>query len=120
MMNMTENNFKSELRSFFGLIMLNLVTAAMAIGLGVALVVTILMERVQAGDIFVPSLLLIPLGAIALVCGIIWGCSIEEGLQGTIKILLIITGAQSKYLMDSRGARVGGPSPSNENLDAVQ
>ena len=53
---------------------------------------------------------------------IIWGCSIEEDLQGTIKLLLIITGAQSKYLMDSRGARVGGgPSPKNDDeLDAIR
>ena len=34
---------------------------------------------------------------------IIWGCSIEPELEGTIKILLIITGAKSKYMLDSRG-----------------
>lgn len=34
---------------------------------------------------------------------IIWGCSIEPDLTGTIKILLIITGAKSQYMMDSRG-----------------
>ena len=35
---------------------------------------------------------------------IIWGCSIEPELEGTIKILLIITGAKSKYMLDARGA----------------
>jgi cell division protein FtsZ len=34
---------------------------------------------------------------------IIWGCSIEPELTGTIKILLIVTGAKSKYMLDSRG-----------------
>ncbi|MGD0818679.1 MAG: cell division protein FtsZ [Methanomassiliicoccales archaeon] len=34
---------------------------------------------------------------------IIWGCSIEPELEGTIKILLIITGAKSKYMLDARG-----------------
>jgi cell division protein FtsZ len=35
---------------------------------------------------------------------IIWGCSIEPELTGTIKILLIVTGARSKYMLDARGA----------------
>ena len=56
---------------------------------------------------------------------IIWGCSIEPELEGTIKILLILTGAQSKYMLgkdDGRGKlgvmdqprpKVGGgPAPS--------
>ena len=34
---------------------------------------------------------------------IIWGCSIDPDLTGTIKILLIITGAKSQYMMDNRG-----------------
>jgi len=34
---------------------------------------------------------------------IIWGCSIEPDLEGTIKILLIVTGAQSKYMLDAMG-----------------
>ncbi len=57
---------------------------------------------------------------------IIWGCSIEPELEGTIKILLILTGAQSKYMLgkdDGRGKlgsmeqprpKVGGgPAPSS-------
>ncbi len=35
---------------------------------------------------------------------IIWGCSIDPELQGTIKILLIVTGAQSKYMYGKGGA----------------
>jgi cell division protein FtsZ len=34
---------------------------------------------------------------------IIWGCSIDPELEGTIKILLIVTGARSQYIMSSRG-----------------
>jgi cell division protein FtsZ len=34
---------------------------------------------------------------------IIWGCSIEPELTGTIKILLIVTGAKSKYMLNARG-----------------
>ena len=36
---------------------------------------------------------------------IIWGCSIEPDLTGTIKILLIITGAKSQYMLDGRGMK---------------
>ena len=48
---------------------------------------------------------------------IIWGCSIEPELTGTIKILLIVTGAQSKYMMDARGAGMNsqpGPRPGQQ------
>jgi len=37
---------------------------------------------------------------------IIWGCSIDPELEGVVKVLLIITGAKSKYIMSSRGAPV--------------
>jgi cell division protein FtsZ len=30
---------------------------------------------------------------------LIWGCSIESGMQGTVKILLIVTGARSQYVL---------------------
>ena len=33
----------------------------------------------------------------------IWGCSIEPELTGTIEVLLIVTGAKSKYMLDARG-----------------
>jgi cell division protein FtsZ len=64
-------------------------------------------------------------GSVADRARIIWGCSIEPELEGTIKILLIMTGAQSKYMLgkdDGRGKlgsldqprpKVGGgPAPS--------
>ncbi len=42
-------------------------------------------------------------GAVSERARIIWGCSIEPNLTGTIKILLIITGAKSQYMLDGRG-----------------
>jgi cell division protein FtsZ len=37
---------------------------------------------------------------------IIWGCSIDPDIEGTIKILLILTGAHSKYVLgkDEQGS----------------
>lgn len=34
---------------------------------------------------------------------LIWGCSIEPGMEGRVKVLLIITGAQSKYVIVRQG-----------------
>ncbi|MEI6797141.1 MAG: cell division protein FtsZ, partial [Methanomassiliicoccales archaeon] len=34
---------------------------------------------------------------------IIWGCSIDPAIEGTIKILLIVTGARSKYMLSATG-----------------
>jgi cell division protein FtsZ len=34
---------------------------------------------------------------------IIWGCSIDPEIEGTIKVLLILTGAQSKYVLGKGG-----------------
>jgi cell division protein FtsZ len=44
---------------------------------------------------------------------IIWGCSVEPDQQGTIKVLLIITGAKSKYLIGS------GYEDITESMDTV-
>ena len=30
---------------------------------------------------------------------LIWGCSIEPDMEGRVKVLLIVTGAQSKYVL---------------------
>jgi len=47
---------------------------------------------------------------------IIWGCSIEPEDEGTIKILLIFTGAKSPYVLGKGGepsqqAKLGGSAP---------
>jgi cell division protein FtsZ len=57
---------------------------------------------------------------------IIWGCSIEPELEGTIKILLIMTGAQSKYVLGKGGeptmgklgaapSKLGGSQPTSQS-----
>jgi hypothetical protein len=46
---------------------------------------------------------------------IIWGCSIEPENQGTIKVLLIFTGAKSPYVVGRGGeaamGKLGGKAP---------
>ena len=37
---------------------------------------------------------------------IIWGCNVDPNLEGTIKILLIVTGAKSKYMIGKNAAVV--------------
>lgn len=63
---------------------------------------------------------------------IIWGCSIEPELEGTIKVLLIVTGARSKYMLgkmdnnyDRLGDNVGSASrghrsSSDDGIDFVR
>jgi cell division protein FtsZ len=41
---------------------------------------------------------------------IIWGCSIDPTIEGTVKVLLILTGAQSKYML-GRNGELGGAAP---------
>ena len=67
---------------------------------------------------------------------IIWGCSIEPSNQGVIQVLVIFTGAKSRYMLDSMSAdtaarlgvstqqRLGAASatarsPANEGIDFV-
>jgi hypothetical protein len=72
MNNEIEKKFRSELHSFFGLIMLNMLTVFGLVGLGIALSVTLLVQGMQSGDIFTPSFVLVPLGAAAVACGVYW------------------------------------------------
>jgi cell division protein FtsZ len=63
---------------------------------------------------------------------IIWGCSIEPELEGTIKVLLIVTGARSKYMLgkadgnydrlgdDIGSAARGRRSSSDDSIDFVR
>lgn len=38
-------------------------------------------------------------GTISRAARIIWGCSVDDSLEGTVKVLLIVTGAKSKYML---------------------
>ncbi|MDD1770507.1 MAG: cell division protein FtsZ [Methanomassiliicoccales archaeon] len=59
-------------------------------------------------------------GSVAERARIIWGCSIEPEIEGTIKILLILTGAQSKYMMGKNdgASRLGGPEQPRPKVGA--
>ncbi|MEM0448659.1 MAG: cell division protein FtsZ [Methanomassiliicoccales archaeon] len=46
----------------------------------------------------------IVMNSIAPRARIIWGCSIDPEIEGTIKVLLILTGAQSKYVLGKDSA----------------
>jgi cell division protein FtsZ len=60
---------------------------------------------------------------------IIWGCSIEPENEGVIQILVIFTGAKSKYMLDSMSsdmaAKLGiktqklGAAAAGEGIDFV-
>ncbi|NLK24968.1 MAG: cell division protein FtsZ [Euryarchaeota archaeon] len=53
---------------------------------------------------------------------IIWGCSVDPELEGVIKILLIVTGAQSQYMYGKGGAptseKMGGFEVPRQKLGA--
>lgn len=34
---------------------------------------------------------------------LIWGCSVKEGMEGHVRVLIIVTGAQSKYVLLREG-----------------
>jgi cell division protein FtsZ len=44
---------------------------------------------------------------------LIWGCSIDQSLEGEVKILLIVTGARSETLMGRESASAGAKKPSS-------
>jgi cell division protein FtsZ len=41
---------------------------------------------------------------------IIWGCSIDQSIQSTVKILLIVTGARSEGVMGKESEAAEAPS----------
>jgi cell division protein FtsZ len=44
---------------------------------------------------------------------LIWGCSIDQSLEGEVKILLIVTGARSETLMGKDNSSAGAKRPSS-------
>jgi cell division protein FtsZ len=51
---------------------------------------------------------------------IIWGCSIDPEIEGTIKVLIILTGAQSKYVLGKDGQSSTSKLGSNFGQQAPQ
>ncbi len=74
--------FKTELRSFFGLTILNLVIGALMLALGISLAVTRLLGMVDAGQIDPLSVLMVGLSAVAIGAGFYWIIQIAEIMDG--------------------------------------
>ena len=77
---------KNEIRSFFGLTLVNLVIAALIMALGIGLGVTQLLALVELGTIQLLPLLLISAGFIAVIAGVYWLIKTAEILDGVENI----------------------------------
>jgi len=73
---------KNEIRSFFGLTLVNLVIAALTMALGIGLGVTQLLALVELGTIQLLPLLLISAGFIAAIAGVYWLIKTADILDG--------------------------------------
>ena len=73
---------KNEIRSFFGLTVVNLVIAALIMALGIGLGVTQLLALVELGTIQLLPLLLISAGFVATTAGVYWLIKTAEILDG--------------------------------------
>jgi len=73
---------KNEIRSFFGLTLVNLVIAALIMALGIGLGVTQLLALVELGTIQLIPLLLVSAGFIAAIAGVYWLIKTAEILDG--------------------------------------
>jgi len=78
----TREKFKTELRSFFGLTVLNLIIGALMLALGISLAVTRLLGMVDAGQFDPLSVLMVGLGAVAIGAGFYWIIQIAEIMDG--------------------------------------
>lgn len=73
---------KKEMRSFFGLTVMNLALAAMALGLGVALIIPNLTEMWETGHLLALPLLNVAVGLASGVLGLVWLTQTAEILDG--------------------------------------
>src|SRR5512137_625412 len=78
----TKEKFRTELRSFFGLTILNLMIGAMMLALGIALAVTNLLGMVDLGQVDLVSVLLVGLGAVGMGAGFYWVIQIAQIMDG--------------------------------------
>lgn len=59
---------------------------------------------------------------------IIWGCSVDENAEGTVRVLLIVTGAKSKFVLAREDAvqgvresgRVAASASTDEDIDIIR
>lgn len=78
----TRKRFKDEVRSFFGLTILNLMIAAMILALGISLVTTQVLDLIGSGHLQMMPFVLMGLGFAAVACGFYWIIKIAEIIDG--------------------------------------
>lgn len=78
----TKEKFKKELWSFFGLTILNLVIAALAMGLGISTTLTNLFGMIESSQIQAIMVLLMAIGIMATIAGLYWLLQIAEIIDG--------------------------------------
>ena len=77
---------KNEIRSFFGLTLVNIVIAALIMAFGIALGVTQLLTLLELAKIQLMPVLLISAGVIAVIAGVYWLIKTAEILDGVENI----------------------------------
>ena len=77
---------KNEIRSFFGLTLVNLILAALIMAFGIGLGVTQLLALLELGTIKLLPLLLVSAGFIAVIAGMYWLIKTAEILDGVEEI----------------------------------
>lgn len=78
----TKEKLRAELRSFFGLTILNLVIAALVLGLGISTTITHLLDVIETENLLPLSVLLMGLGVAALAAGFYWIIQVAQIVDG--------------------------------------
>jgi hypothetical protein len=78
----TKKKFKAELRSFFGLTVLNLMIGAIILALGISLAITNVLDIIETGQIALIPIVQIGLGVAAIAAGFYWIIQIAEIMDG--------------------------------------
>jgi hypothetical protein len=100
----TTHQFKVELRSFFAIIVLNLMFAALALGLGISTFIIQILAMIEAGTLLITSLILMIAGALAFTLGFLWIIVCAELLDG----ISDITSAYDRVKKDADDEHVTG------------
>ncbi len=77
---------KNEIRSFFGLTLINIVVAALIMALGIGFGITQLLAVINSGEILLTPLFLIGAGFTAVIAGVYWLTKTAEILDGIDQI----------------------------------
>ena len=82
----TKKKFKAELRSFFGLTILNLMIGAIILALGMSLAIINVLDLMETGQIALVPIVQIGLGVAAIAAGFYWIIQIAEIMDGVDEI----------------------------------